>query len=184
MTRHEIAALLPEILREADRPASPFRALLEAMVGLADPVDREIDGLDVQIDPRRCRDRMLGMLLGWLDLGPVAAAVARHVRDPALRDARLRRLALAAPALLPRRGTQAGLRDMLAAASGLEALQLCESRPGDGPGLRPFHVVIEYPRPESPVRALIREVAELEKPAFVSFEIVEFSATEDREEGT
>ncbi|OLS42850.1 hypothetical protein [Rhodovulum sulfidophilum] len=181
MTRHEIAALLPEILREADRPASPFRALLEAMAGLADPVDREIDGLDAQIDPRRCRDRMLGMLLGWLDLGPVAGAVARHVRDPALRDARLRRLALAAPALLPRRGTQAGLRDMLAAASGLDALRLRESLPG--PGFRPFHVVIEYPRPPRPVRALIRDVAELEKPVFVSFEIVELSAPEDSEEG-
>ncbi|MBK5925707.1 hypothetical protein CCR90_18470 [Rhodovulum sulfidophilum] len=181
MARHEIAALLPEILREADRPASPFRALLEAMAGLADLVDREIDGLDAQIDPRRCRDRMLGMLLGWLDLGPVAGAVARHVRDPALRDARLRRLALAAPALLPRRGTQAGLRDMLAAASGLEALRLRESLPG--PGFRPFHVVIEYPRRPRPVRALIRDVAELEKPVFVSFEIVELSAPEHSEEG-
>jgi len=181
MTRHEIAALLPEILREADRPASPFRALLEAMAGLADPVDREIDGLDAQIDPRRCRDRMLGMLLGWLDLGPVAGAVARHVRDPALRDARLRRLALAAPALLPRRGTQAGLRDMLAVASGLEALRLRESLPG--PGFRAFHVVIEYSRPTRPARALIRDVAELEKPVFVSFEIVELSAPEDSEEG-
>ncbi|MCE8420997.1 hypothetical protein LZ190_20355, partial [Rhodovulum sulfidophilum] len=84
-------------------------------------------------------------------------------------------------ALLPRRGTQAGLRDMLAAASGLEALRLRESLPG--PGFRPFHVVIEYPRPPRPARALIRDVAELEKPVFVSFEIVELSATEDSEEG-
>ncbi|MBL3566999.1 hypothetical protein JMM59_18565, partial [Rhodovulum sulfidophilum] len=52
-----------------------------------------------------------------------------------------------------------------------------------GPGFRPFHVVIEYPRPTRPARALIRDVAELEKPVFVSFEIVELSAPEDSEEG-
>lgn len=164
MERHEITAILPEVMAGADLPSSPFAAMLDAMVTLADPVEAQIKGIHRVADPLLTPDRMIDMLLGWFDLAPVARAIRRHALpdDSAAALAhRLRRLLVLAPVLLPQRGTAPGLAAMLDAACGISGTAVSDSAT--------FHISVTLPAGSGARLPLARRIVELERPVFVTY---------------
>lgn len=161
-TRSEIAALLPEVLSAADRPASPMRGLLEAMAGMVAPIDARLAEIDAIIDPHRCPLPMLGAILGWFGFGAVAEAVLARGADGDETERRLRALLLAAPWLTARRGTEMGLARTLQIACAAPEIAL-------SPGAGPFEVIATLPDALSEAeRSLAARILAVERPVFVS----------------
>jgi phage tail-like protein len=174
MRRPEIERLLPGVYQIALHPLEssalePDRALaatLDAMEELHQPCEDILDRLDAYIDPRRAPDRFVPFLAGWLDLDWLA--VDGRVTTGL---GRLRELVALAMALSKWRGTARGLLGFLQTATGLSGFEI-ESPSNTPPGdRRAFHVVVHAPNAASEHAALVERIVEMEKPAFVTYEV-------------
>lgn len=175
MKRAEIAQLLPGIFQRAIRPGNPLFAALAAMETLQGPDEEALQDLEQYFDPYRMPDAFVPYISGWLDLDhllPEApdqlAAGGVDPFPPGL--GRLRELIAAAAYLSGWRGTERGLLRFLETATGTQGFEVRENVNRDGEG-RPFHLLIQAPPQTAGYEPLLRRIIEVEKPAYVTYEL-------------
>jgi phage tail-like protein len=176
MKRNEIESLLPEVFRRTIRPGDPLFALLEVMEVLHAPSEEVLTALDAYFDPYRTPDTFVPYLARWVDLerflmGELegGALPAVHSFPPGL--GRLRELIAAAAFLSKWRGTARGLLRFLETATGVQGFEIDEQVPGPDGRPRPFHIRVKVPGAARRYRELIERIVEMEKPAYVTFEL-------------
>ena len=119
--RGDILELLPEVMRAADAPGTPFAALIDAMHAISAPIDRVIDDLDRWFDPATAPVDFLRLLAAWLDLDVAADVLTALEPDAERRERRLRRLVAEGHDLVRRRGTAESLRRLVELAFSIPA---------------------------------------------------------------
>lgn len=157
------------LLRTSERPLAVFLRLMERLHA---PSEARLENLEDYFHPYDAPDAFVYYLASWFDLAPLfTERVTDRPGDYYFAGSvgRLRELSAAALRLANRRGTHTGLRDFLEVATGLEGFTIEEDE------TRPFHVTIACPSgaADKPlVLNLIREIVELEKPVYVTYELV------------
>jgi phage tail-like protein len=161
MKSAEILRLLPGVFQRTARASSPLAALLSVMEALHAPSEQVLENLDALFDPRRAPDRFVPFLARWVDLDlPVTTGLGR-----------LRELAAAGVELSRWRGTARGLLLFLSTATGRQDFELDEKVPGPNGLPRPFHIRVRAPGELAPHRPMLERIIELEKPAYVTYEL-------------
>jgi phage tail-like protein len=176
VTRAEISRLLPLVFQRTLEPGSPLDAVLAVMEMLHAPSEQILEDIDSIFDPIRTRPEFVPLLARWVDL---AWTFDRHLLDPKVQGeegplstglGRLRELVAAAPHLAQWRGTRLGLLKFLETATGIKGFEI-DDAPVEGGRPRPFHLVVRAPHPAVPYRELIRRIIEVEKPAYVTYDL-------------
>lgn len=194
MQRTEIERLLPEVFRSTlversplAEPSSlpepsPLAALLDVMASLHAPNEQVLDNLDRYFDPSRTDDRLVPLLSRWVDLERLFVHSAAGAAEPGEREpistgtGRLRELIARAAYLSQWRGTRTGLIAFLETATGASGFDVDEQVLDPTTGRpRPFHVRVVAPLEVETHRPLIERIIELEKPAYVTYQL-EFAA--------
>lgn len=181
MKQSEIAALLPEIFRRTIQPDSPLDALLQVMEALHEPSEEVLATLDRFFDPYRTPERFVPFLATWVDLTPLLREVAEIFEaeaPPPLSSGagRLRELVALAAYLSQWRGTRHGLQRFLETATGIGGFEIDEQVVDEVTRqVRPYHIRIRAPQATAQFRPLLEKIVELEKPAYVTYEL-EFPA--------
>jgi phage tail-like protein len=173
MKRTKIEALLPSVFRRTVHPGSPLFALLQEMEEQHEPSEEALANLDAFFDPYRAPHRFVPLLAHWVDLekllGESADDLATDPFPPGL--GRLRELVASAAYLSRWRGTAQGLKLFLETAMGAQGFEIIEV-PLDAEGRpRPFHVAIRAPQATEGYRELIEQIIEIEKPAYVTYDL-------------
>ena len=180
MKRAEIERLLPEIFQRTLPPDeaadSPLRAFLSVMETLHAPSEQVLASLDAFFDPYRTPDRFVPYLASWVDLDqlwlddPTGYTAATLPPFPA-GVGRLRALIAAAATLSRWRGTETGLRLFLGTATGVTGFEIVEDVEDESGEIIPFHIRVHVPVAAQAYVGLIRRIVELEKPAYVTYEL-------------
>jgi phage tail-like protein len=166
MKRNEIEQLLPEIFRRTARPGTPLFALLEVMEALHAPPEAVLEPLDGYFDPYRAPERFVPFLARWVDLGYLLVDEGADATAPPTFPGglgRLRDLIASAARLSKLRGTVRGL---------VLFLEIEEQVPGENGVPRPFHMRVRAPAASEPLRRLVAQIVEMEKPAYLTYELV------------
>ena len=181
MKRNEIEQLLPEVFRRTVRPGNPLFALLEVMEALHAPSEEVLAELDLYFDPYRTPDHFVPYLARWVDLHRFLSELPEPQREGETGAAasvpfpsglgRLRELISAAAFLSKWRGTSRGLMRFLETAVGLEGFEIDETVPGPEGRPKPFYLLIKAPADAERYRALIERIVEMEKPAYVTYDL-------------
>jgi phage tail-like protein len=180
MKRAAIERLLPEVYRRTVRPGGPLAALLEVMETLHGPSEAALEDVADVFSPYRTPDAFVPVLASWLDLerlfdvptdGEVPAASLKRPISTGL--GRLRELVASASHLSQWRGTSRGLLRFLEIATGVEGFAVEERVPGPDGRPRPFHVRVRVPRAAALHRPLIERIIRHEKPAYVTYELLD-----------
>jgi phage tail-like protein len=176
MKRSEIEPLLPAVFQRTLYAGSPLGALLDVMEALHAPAEGVLARLETHFDPARAPDRFVPLLARWVDLAWLLAAdpgAPAAGRDPDVGGtARLRELVAAAAYLSQWRGTAHGLLRFLEIATGVPGFGVEEqTRPPDG-RMRPYHIRVLVPPAAMAHAALIERIVAMEKPAYVTHELV------------
>jgi phage tail-like protein len=171
----QIERLLPAVFQAAARPGTPLFAILDVMEAMHAPVEAALDRLDVTFDPHRAPDVFVPYLASWVDL-EVLLDIPRTqglASTPSLSTGlgRLRELTAAAMTLSQWRGTRKGLCLFLETATGATGFEVEERVIGPDGRVRPFHLRITAPKELAEHHILIERIVELEKPAYVTFEL-------------
>ena len=174
MKPKQIKKLLPYVYQRTATPGSPLSALIEVMQDLHAPIEATLSQLDSMFDPRRTVDAFVPFLAGWVDLG-VLLDVSRTRRTSAVTLStglgRLRELIASAARLSEWRGTRKGLQLFLEIATGAKGFTIDEQVSGPDGKVKPFHLRVTAPKELLPHRSLIERIIELEKPAYVTYEM-------------
>ena len=174
MKQAQIKTLLPFVFQRTGRPGNPLDAILELMELLHAPSEASLNDLDRFFDPRRAPDKFVAYVATWVDLGMLLDTSGLGQRTSAIAPSvgvgRLRELTASAATLSRWRGTRKGLLLFLEIATGSKEFVIDEQVIEDG-CLKPFHVRITAPARLEDQRALIRRIIELEKPAYVTYEL-------------
>ena len=177
MKRDEIEQLLPAIFQRTLREENPLDGLLEVMESLQAPSEDVLQRLDSFFDPRRTSDDFVPYLAYWADLTRLfdetlnpkdQFAFARSSLASGL--GRLRELIAGAAFLSQWRGTKKGLLLFLQTATGFADFNIQENAGLDGEP-RLFHISIRAPKESAQYTNLIKRIVELEKPAYVTYEL-------------
>jgi phage tail-like protein len=181
MKLNEIEQLLPEIFRRTVQPGNPLFALLEVMEALHAPSEEVLAELDRYFDPYRTPDHFVPYLARWVDLHRFLSELPAPERQGETGAAaavpfasglgRLRDLISAAAYLSKWRGTARGLMRFLETAVGREGFAIDEVVLGPDGRPRPFHLLITAPADAARYRALIERIIDMEKPAYVTYEL-------------
>jgi phage tail-like protein len=171
----QIKRLLPSLFQRTTRPGSPLWAILDVMESMQAPSESALDRLDITFDPRRAPDAFVPYLASWVDLemlldvsrGPASSSVASFPTGLG----RLRELVAAAVTLSQWRGTGKGLLLFLETATGSPGFEINERVVGADGKTRQFHLQIKAPSAVAAHRTLIEKIIELEKPAYVTYEL-------------
>ena len=173
MRLSEIKQLLPGVFQQTMREGGPLLSLLEVMEQLHEPSEAVLERLDAFFDPHRAPDEFVPYLAVWVDLERLfdlpPGAAARSPITSGL--GRLRELIANAAYLSRWRGTGKGLLLFLKIATGADGFAVEEQVPGADGRPRPFHIRVRAPAATLAHRALIRRIIELEKPAYVTYEL-------------
>jgi phage tail-like protein len=178
----QIKRILPPVFQTAVRTGNPLFAILDVMETMHAPVDSALDRLDVTFDPHRAPDDFVPYLASWVDL----EVLLDVPRTPGANSApslstglgRLRELTAAAVTLSQWRGTRKGLRLFLETATGVTGFEVDEQVVEKGKA-KPFHLRITAPKELAEHRILIERIVELEKPAYVTYEL-RFGSQQDQ----
>ena len=178
MNRAEIARLLPSVFQRTLNDRTALDAVLAVMESLHEPSETALARLVHFFNPRWTDERFLTMLAHWVNLHRI------HPRRPfgeppldwssrltALEPGHLRELISQATSLAQLRGTSSGLRRFLEVATGESPFSLDESVEDEHGEVIPFHVRVIAPQRAERQRELIERIVELEKPAYVTYEI-------------
>jgi phage tail-like protein len=177
MKRDDIAQLLPAIFQLTQREGNLLNGLLEVMEALQAPSEDVLQRLDSFFDPRRTTDEFVPYLAYWADLTRLfdetlnpkdQFAFARSSLASGL--GRLRELIASAAYLSQWRGTKKGLLLFLQTATGFGGFNIQENAGLDG-AARLFHISIRAPKESEQYSNLIKRIVELEKPAYVTYEL-------------
>jgi phage tail-like protein len=176
MQSSEIELLLPEIFRRTLSEDNPLRAFLEVMEALHVPSEVVLSHLEHFFDPYRTPDIFVPYLSGWLDLDQVWIQNPEEFTAKTLPPfpagvGRLRELVANAAYLSKWRGTARGLLTFLEIATGVSEFTVDEAVPDASGKPIPFHIRVHAPKAGGPYEALIRKIIELEKPAYVTYEL-------------
>lgn len=179
MKRSEIEKLLPRVYQDVLRPETPFWALLQLMQSLHDPAEVILAQVETTFSPYRMPERFVPYMARWVDLDRFFPRTKRAVDAGSEPDVdmistgngRLRELIAAAAYLSQWRGTTRGLRLFLEIATGSSGFELNEHVKAEDGTLRPYHLGVTAPLACVRHRALIERIIELEKPAYVTYEI-------------
>ena len=177
MKETEIVQLLPGIFQRTLRPGNPLRAVLASMEGLHAPAEEILRDIDAIVDPYRTPDEFVAFLARWVDLERIFAV--RGIEAPGETEiplgtglGRLRELIHSAAQLSRWRGTRGGLRQFLETATGATGFEILESVLGADQKERPFHIQVRAPQSVESHRRLIERIIEVERPAYVTWELV------------
>ena len=172
-----IASLLPSVFQRTVRDGTPLAAVLEIMKSLHEPCERVLGDLDRHFDPRRAPEQFLPFLARWVDLARLFDPLYRESTQQdgdaspiSTGSERLRELVAEAARLSQRRGTRLGLLQFLEIATGVAGFVVREQVERDGRPI-PFHFRIEAPAAAREHAALIRRIADQEKPAHMTYEL-------------
>jgi phage tail-like protein len=168
MRQAEIAQLLPGIIQRTLHPGNPLFAILAVMEALHAPSERVLERVDEFFDPYRAPDLFVPYLAGWVDL----KWTLTESSDLASGTGRLRELVEHAAFLSQWRGTAKGLLRFLEIATGQAGFEVDEQVLDQAGRPRPFHIRVRAPNAAAPYRALIERIIEVEKPAYVTYELV------------
>jgi phage tail-like protein len=180
MKRAAIERLLPEVFRRTVREGGPLAALLDVMEAAQRPAEEALAGVGDLFSPYRAPEAFVPVLAAWLDLerlfdvptdGEVPAASLRRPISPGM--GRLRELVASAAHLSRWRGTSKGLLRFLELATGEAGFGVEEGVPGGDGRPRPFHVRVRMPKAAAAHRALVERIIEHEKPAYVTYELLD-----------
>lgn len=175
MKQSQIKRLLPFVFQRVAGPGTPLLAILEVMEAFHEPPETVLQQIDSIFDPRRTPDNFVPYLAGWVDLGVLLdTSRAGTVSSPAALSTgvgRLRELIASAAKLSEWRGTRKGLELFLETATGHKGFRIEEQVLGKNGSVRPFHIRISAPTEVSLHRALVEKIIELEKPAYVTYEL-------------
>ncbi len=173
MKRTKIEALLPSVFRRTAHLGSPLFALLQEMEEQQEPAEEALTHLDAFFDPYRAPHRFVPLLARWVDLdkllGESGDDLAAGSFPPGL--GRLRELIASAAYLSRWRGTARGLELFLETAMGVQGFEITEVPPDAEGRPHPFHVAIRAPESTEPYRELIEQIIEIEKPAYVTYDL-------------
>lgn len=183
MKRAEIEGLLPGVFQRAVTPGSPLLALLEAMEALHAPDEEALARLPDYFDPYTAPERLVPFLARWVDLDRLLASRGLEDAGPPIASGlgRLRELIAAAAYLSKWRGTARGLVASLETATGVHGFAVEEGaaaadagagRGNPAPTSRPFHIHVLAPAGAQKHQPLIVQIIEMEKPAYVTYELV------------
>lgn len=177
MKRSEIAQLFPAVFQRTMRDGNPLDGLLEVMEALQAPDEAVLGRLDAIFDPRRTPDEFVPFLAYWADLTRLFDESSNVSNQFAFSRAtiasglgRLRELIASAAYLSQWRGTKRGLVLFLQTATGFGDFDIQENVGLNGQP-RPFHVSIHAPQESAKYSHLIETIVELEKPAYVTYEL-------------
>ncbi len=177
MKRSEIEQLLPQIFQRSIKPGSPLLALLEVMETHHQPAEEVLDRIETYFNAYRTPDSFVFFLLRWVDLerlfhrdSAIRIDDAEYLASFSIGTGRLRELIAAAARLSQWRGTAKGLQLFLETATGVPGFEL-EENLSEIDGARPFHVCVRVPLVMKPHQALIEQIIEQEKPAYVTYEL-------------
>lgn len=176
MKQADIAQLLPGIFQRTLREGSPLPALLAVMEALHDPDEQVLGQLDAYFDPYRAPDAFVSYLAGWVDLERLLVESPEEREQTAVPPlptgtGRLRELIAAAAYLSQWRGTAQGLRRFLETATGAHSFEIDESGMTADGRQRAFHIRVRAPKATEPYRVLLDRIVEIEKPAYVTYEL-------------
>lgn len=175
MKQAHIKKLLPAIYQRSVKPGNPLAAILEIMETMHAPAEAVLDRLAVIFDPYRAPDAFVPYLAGWVDLEVLLdvspSAGASSTRSLSTGVGRLRELVASAMTLSRWRGTHKGLALFLETATGMKGFVVDEHVRDAGGKEKPFHLRISAPSELARHRALIRRIIDLEKPAYVTYEL-------------
>lgn len=176
MKQSEIAQLLPGIFQRTLHAGSPLSAVLGVMEALHAPSEAVLERAQAIFDPYETRDPFVPFLAGWLDLEQLLVQSAGQQTasnaSPLVSGlGRLRELIVAAAYLSQWRGTAQGLLRFLETATGYRGFEIDERVPGPGGQPRPFHLLVRAPTKTLPYQVLIERIIELEKPAYVTYDL-------------
>jgi phage tail-like protein len=181
MKRADIERLLPEIFQRTLPPDEDgdnlLRAYLSVMELLHAPSEQVLASLNAFFDPYLAPDRFVPYLAGWVDLDQVwlEEPAGYHADNlPAFPAGlgSLRELIAAAAALSRWRGTRAGLRQFLETATGSTGFDIEEDVEDETGTIIPFHIRVRVPPAAHAHASLIRRIIGIEKPAYVTYELV------------
>lgn len=175
MKASQIKRLLPSTFQRAWTPASPLAAILALMEDHHTPAESVLSHLNTFFDPRRAPDEFVPYLASWVDLEMLLDLP--HAEEgsatPTLSSGvgRLRELVANAAKLSHWRGTRTGMRLFLETATGATGFEINEAVKGPDGRIKPFHLLVSAPGELMPHRGLIQRIIELEKPAYVTYEL-------------
>jgi phage tail-like protein len=176
--RQEIEQLLPGIFQRTLHAGNPLGALLQVMEALHAPSEAALERLDAVFDPRRTREDFVPFLARWVDLARLfefdsgRRVSMNQKRDPISSGlGSLRELIANASSLSQWRGTRKGLLLFLQIATANSDFDIEEQLTGADAELRSFHIRVCAPNETERHRALIERIIELEKPAYVTYEL-------------
>jgi len=176
MKRNELEGLLPDTFRRTAQPGSVLAALLDVMEAQHAPSEEALASLDSFFDPYRAPDDFVPYLAQWVDLlrflDEAPGGADADLRTFAGGMGRLRELIAAAAYLSRWRGTSHGLVLFLETATGAPGFGIEEDAPGGDGRPLPFHVRVVAPAAAQAQEMLIRQIVQMEKPAYVTFELV------------
>ncbi len=187
MKKAQIKGLLPSVFQRAVQPGSPLSAILEVMEAMHAPSESALDRLPETFDAHRTPDAFVAYLASWVDLESLLDAPKSEgeFSTPKLSTGvgRLRELTAAAVTLSHWRGTGKGLRLFLETATGMSGFEIDEHVIGADGKVKAFHLRITAPGQLAEHRILIQRIVELEKPAYVTYEL-EFGALQEQSSST
>jgi len=175
MKKTQIRRLLPAVMQRTATPEGPLLATLDIMQTMHDSPEETLDNLDGYFDPRRTPDRFVPYLAGWVDLRVLLEISRAGASSTAVTLStglgRLRELTASAAKLSEWRGTRKGLQLFLQIATGITGFEIEEQVLCTDGSTRPFHIRIKGPAAALPHRPLVEKIIELEKPAYVTYEL-------------
>ncbi|MCW5981095.1 MAG: hypothetical protein KIT09_23635 [Bryobacteraceae bacterium] len=176
MKEAEIAQLLPEVFQRTVGPRSVLRSALAAMEQLHGPAEEILAQIDSIPDPHRTPDAFVAFLARWVDLERIFTEAAARAPDAievpiSTGLGRLRQLIQMAARLSRWRGTAFGLRSFLETATGVTGFEIEEEVVEEGK-VKPFHIRVRAPKTVEEHRPLIEKIIEVERPAYVTWELV------------
>jgi phage tail-like protein len=174
MKRNEIAQLLPEVIRRTAQPGSPLSALLEVMEALHAPSEELLARGGSMFNAYQIPDAFVPWLARWVDLDRFLSDAPSTREDAAVHAfpsglGRLRALIADAARLSQGRGTAQGLVGFLETATGLSGYRIEEEVLDERGQARAFHICVRAPAQGQRYRALIQQIIEAEKPAYVTY---------------
>jgi phage tail-like protein len=176
MKQADIAQLLPGIFQRTLHPGGMLAAILELMEAMHAPSEEVLEDVDAFFDPYRAPDAFIPFLASWVDLAWLLtdSRTLGTITNADLPSGagRLRELIAAAAYLSQWRGTGKGLLRFLETATGLSGFTIDEQVQGAAGQPRPFHIGVRAPKAAEPYRAMIERIIEVEKPAYVTYELV------------
>ncbi len=185
MDSNTIAELLPDVIRRQQLPGSTLDACLQVMSSQHAPSENILSSLPTTINPRQCPRRFLPLLVQWLDLdrifyGDQTVGTNEQSHRTSLPIGRLRELLAVTIQLSQRRGTAAGLKAMLTAATGIADIAIQEVVYDQSGNELPYHVTVTIPESGLPHRLLLERMVAEEKPAHVTADIVFINASDNK----